>query len=205
MSILFGLSRSLGGPKLGIDAAAAAGRDLGDAVGRALDRMEDQQVQASLRHHATTIQLPLQAPPPAEVCRELMESEREGERRQRFADLVAIAEAGKPRTMRMPLQALAIGDFCLLAMAHEPFAEYHQHVNDICPFKHNMVLGYTNGLECYVATKADYDLGERGGYESSPRGAAFMFQTRLPLAGESEQHLRNDLNTAIQTVKRSSD
>jgi hypothetical protein len=166
--------------------------------------MEDGRVAGSVRHHAKTIQLPLQSPPPAEVCREMMESERKPERRQRFADLLAIAEARKPRTMRMPLAALAIGEFCLVAMAHEPFAEYHHYINDICPCNHNMVLGYTNGLQCYVATKADYDLGERGGYEASPRGAAFMFQTRLPLAGESERRLQNGLEALLHNVQRKS-
>ncbi len=187
--------------KGGIDAATAAGRDLGEAVDRALDRMEEGQLQGSIRHHAKSIQLPLQPPPPPEVCRELIESERQPQRRQRFADLLTIAQAGKPQTIRMPIQALAVGEFCLLAMAHEPFAEYHHHVNDICPFKHNMVLGYTNGLECYVGMKADYDLGERGGYETSPRGAAFMFESRLPLAGESEQDLRSTLKAVVQTVR----
>lgn len=63
-----------------------------------------------------------------------------------------------------------------------------------------MVLGYTNGLESYVGTKADYDLGERGGYETSPRGAPFMFESRLSLAGESEQKLQKTLSAVVQSV-----
>jgi len=185
--------------KGGIDAAAAAGRDLGDAVGRALDRMDD--AGGSLRVHSSQMQLPLQSPPPPEVCREQMEQEKRPDRRQRFADLLAIAERGKPLAMRMPIKAFAFGDFCMLAMAHEPFAEYHHYVNEISPFRMNMVLGYTNGLECYVGTRKDYELGDRGGYETSPRGAAFMFESRLPLSAECEERIRGGLKSTMQAVR----
>jgi hypothetical protein len=50
-----------------------------------------------------------------------------------------------------------------------------------------MVLGYTNGLECYLATEDEFLLGENGGYEASPYGAAFMYERSLPLAPSAEQ------------------
>lgn len=181
--------------KGGIDAAAAAGRDLGDAVGRALDRMDA--VDGSIRVHSAAMELPLQAPPPPEICREQMEKESRPDRRQRFADLLSIAERGKTQTMRMPIKMFAFGNLCILGMAHEPFAEYHHFVNEICHFEHNMVFGYTNGLECYIGTKQDYDLGERGGYEASPRGAAFMFESRLPLSGDCETLIKAGLRRLI--------
>ncbi|WP_231756488.1 hypothetical protein [Lignipirellula cremea] len=179
--------------KGGIDAAAAAGRDLGQAVERALDRMEGENASKSLRVHSSELRLPLQNPPSAKECRSMMEKEKAVDRRQRFAELLAIAESGQTPTMRMPIRAFAIGDLCVLGMAHEPFAEYHRHVNEICPFAQNMVLGYTNGLECYVGTKKDYQLGDQGGYETSPRGAAFMFESRLPLAENCEALIQRAL------------
>lgn len=181
--------------KGGIDAASAAGRDLGDAVGRALDRMDV--AAGPIRVRSSEIPLPLQSPPPPEICREQMENEKRAERRQRFADLLAIAEGGQPRTMRMPIKTFVLGDFCIVGMAHEPFAEYHHFINEICPYDHNMVFGYTNGLECYVGTKKDYDLAENGGYETSPRGAAFMFESRLPLAAQSEAKIRLALKSMM--------
>ena len=187
--------------KGGIDAAAAAGRDLGQAVGRALDQMDDEHAGGTIRCHSSDLELPLQSPPSVEACREMMQSERRPDRRQRFADLLAIAENGKPKTIRMPIRAFAIGDLCILGMAHEPFAEYHHFVNEICPFKHNMTFAYTNGLECYVGTKKDYELGERGGYETSPRGAAFMFESRLPLAGQCEELIRVGLHASFRMLR----
>jgi hypothetical protein len=132
----------------------------------------------------------------------MMEQEQTPQRRQRFAELLAIAESGKPRTMRMPIRALAIGDLCILGTAHEPFAEYHHYVNEICPFKYHMVFGYTNGLECYVGTRRDYELGDAGGYETSPRGAAWTFQARLPLAAACEDLLKAGLKQTVESLRR---
>ena len=188
--------------KGGIDAAQAAGRDLAEAVSRALEHKSPALDSSVIRSTALELELPLQPPPSVEECRSRLAEEQRPDRRQRFAELLAIAESGQTRTMRMPIHALRLGDFCLLAMAHEPFAEYHQFVNDICPFSGNMVLAYTNGLECYVGTQKDYELGERGGYETSPRGAAFMFDSRLPLSAASEELLKAGLRRTIDSLQR---
>lgn len=185
----------------GIDAAAAAGRDLGDAVGRAMTAKDRATVQGRLRIVSAQPKLPLQAAPPVATLREQMERERNSERKQRFADLLAIAQDGRRPTMPMPMRALAIGDaFCLLGMAHEPFAEYHHFIEKVSPLAHNMVLAYTGGLECYVGTAADYQLGERGGYETSPRGAAFMFESRLPLDARAESLIKAELTALLKQV-----
>lgn len=60
-----------------------------------------------------------------------------------------------------------------------------------------MVFAYANGLECCVGTKKDYDFGDRGGYETSPRGAAFMFKSRLPLAPKCEAIIRSALKIIV--------
>ncbi len=188
--------------KGGLDAAAAVGRDLSEAVGRALDHLKGEGIAGSIRTHASQVELPLQEPPSVEECRRRIEEEKNPERRQRLADLLVIAESGKPQTLRMPIRALAFGDLCLLATAHEPFAEYHQWFNEVCRFRHNMFFGYTTGLACYVGMKSDYELGDRGGYETSPRGAAFMFQSRLPVSAAGEGVLKEALRQTVEDLTR---
>jgi len=99
--------------------------------------------------------------------------------------LLAIAKSGRPQSMRFPIRAFAVGDqLCIFGLPYEPFAEYHHFVERVSPFERTMVFGYTNGLHCYVGTEKDYLLNERGGYETSPWGAALMFESRLPLMGQ---------------------
>jgi hypothetical protein len=66
-----------------------------------------------------------------------------------------------------------------------------------------MVFAYTNGLHCYVGTEKDYLLGERGGYETSPRGAALMFASRLPLAPQAEKQIQAGILRALRALKAS--
>ena len=56
-----------------------------------------------------------------------------------------------------------------------------------------MVLAYTNGVECYVGTEKDYNLGNHGGYETASMGAAFLYQPRLPLSPQSEELIQSNL------------
>ena len=58
--------------KGGIDAAAATGRDLGQAVGRALDRIDYEHPSGKLRCHSSDLELLLQPPPSVKACREMM-------------------------------------------------------------------------------------------------------------------------------------
>lgn len=190
--------------KGGIDAAQAAGRDLGDAVIRAVESDGAGLKDATLKLVASDPNLPFAAPPPTDTLQKLHDAERKPERRQRFAELIAIAKQTQSPKMRLPMRALSIGkEFCLLGMAHEPFAEYHHYVLNRSPFKMNMVLGYTNGLETYLGTAKDYALGERGGYETSPRGAAFMFKDRLPLAAEAEGIVHKEIETLLKKTHQS--
>lgn len=172
--------------KGGIKAAAAAGKELAGAVGRALDDPRTFSVAARLRVRTLDLELPLQAPRPVDEIEARLDREKNPQRRARLAALLAIAKADRPRTMQFPMQAVALGDeLCLLGLPHEPFAEYHRMAVTVSPFVHTMVFGYTGGLECYVGTAKDYRLDDRGGYETSPWGAAFMFESRLPLSARA--------------------
>jgi hypothetical protein len=188
----------------GIDAAAAAGRDLGEAAARAVQAKPDILSAGSLKIVADELKLPLQAPPPAAQIRDLIAKEKDPERKFRRERLLALAESGQRGTMRFPIRGIALGkELCILGIAHDVFAEYHQFVNKVSPFAHTLVFAYTNGLECYVGTAKDYQLGDRGGYETSPYGAALMLESRLPLDPEAEAKIQTGLQAALRKLHSS--
>jgi hypothetical protein len=188
----------------GIDAAAAAGRDLGQAVARALQAKPDVLSIGAFKVVSDELALPLQAPPPVAVLRDLIAKEKDAERKARREKLLALAESGRRGTMRFPMRGIALGnELCILGIPHDVFAEYHQFVNKVSPFAHTLVFAYANGLECYVGTAKDYELGDRGGYETSPYGAALMFESCLPLAGEAEEKIQAGLQALVKKLKTS--
>jgi hypothetical protein len=185
----------------GIEAAAAAGRDLGQAVKRALDN-GGAAANGSLKSLSCELTLPLADPPAVAELEEIIAGIEDAPKRARREALLAIAKSGRPQTMRFPIRAFAVGDqFCILGLPHEPFAEYHHFVERVSPFEHTMVFGYTNGLHCYVGTEKDYLLGERGGYETSPWGAALMFESRLPLAPSCEKVIQAGILRTLKALK----
>ena len=123
----------------------------------------------------------------------MLEAEKDTSRRQAFSELLDYSQSGRLPSVRLPIRGFRIGDFCVLGLAHEIFAEYHHYINKISTFPSNMVFAYTNGVECYVGTKTDYDLGTNGGYETSPMGAALLYRPRLPLSQKSEVLIKNGL------------
>jgi hypothetical protein len=104
--------------------------------------------------------------------------------------LLTRAQAGKPQSLRFEIHALAIGEWCLLAMPHEVFVDYQLWVEQASPFRHNMVLAYTNGCESYIPTDKDFALG---GYEAMafPQiGAAFRYRHRVALRPGIEPQIK---------------
>jgi hypothetical protein len=186
----------------GIDAAAAAGRDLGRAVIRALDRKSNAMDIKRLTVRSHRLALPLQDPPPIVECERLIAKEKKAERRERLRQLLAISRSGTKPTVDFRIRGVSLGDaVCILGLSHEPFAEYHLFAEKVSPFKHTMVYAYTNGLESYVGTEKDYRLGDRGGYETSPWGAAFMMENRLPLAPEAEGLVQAGIRQVLEALK----
>jgi hypothetical protein len=83
--------------------------------------------------------------------------------------LLDVDEAGQPEYLPFPMRAFAVGDgLCILSLPLDTFAEYQLFADEVSPFKHTFVFGYTNGTGVYVGTKEAYDLGLAGGYEASP-------------------------------------
>ena len=184
----------------GIDAASGAGRDLGLAVCRALKAMGEEIPIENIQVESVELKLPLQDPPSVERCQEMLEQEKDAERQRAFSELLTTSQSVQPPSVLLPIRAFGIGNFCILGLAHEMFAEYHHYINEVSPFLYNMVLAYTNGVECYVGTKKDYDLGGHGGYETAPMGAAFLYQPRLPLAPQSEELIQNGLKRILDQL-----
>ncbi|MFH1921201.1 MAG: hypothetical protein ABIP48_15135 [Planctomycetota bacterium] len=186
----------------GIDAAAAAGRDLADAAGRTL-KAEGGFVDGSpLRVFSCELALPLAPPPSVAECERMLAEEKDALRKEMLTNLLDIARGGQRHTKEFRIRAFALGDqLCILGLSHEMFAEYGQFVNQVSPFEHNMVFGYTNGVECYVGTEKDYLLGDRGGYETSPKGAALRYGGRLPLAPQAERLIKAAIVRALHALR----
>lgn len=147
----------------GVKAADAAGLSLAHSVTQALGKEE--RIDAGvIRTRSLTLQLPLRQGPSVEECQKVLAEQPDN---HRYQALLRAAEAGKPRFLRFPMRAVAIGDdVCIFTFGCEMFAEYQLFAEEPSPFKHNFVFIHTNGIGPYVATKKAYDLGPAGGYEA---------------------------------------
>ena len=130
----------------------------------------------------------------------MLAQEKDADRRRAFSELLINSQSDQLPSVRFPIKAFGIGSLCILGLAHEMFAEYHHYINEVSPFPDNMVLAYTNGVECYVGTEKDYNLGDHGGYETSSMGAAFLYQPRLPLSPQSEELIQQGLKHLLDQL-----
>jgi len=188
----------------GIRLAEVTAMELSKAVKRAMAGQDAPLPTLPIRTAFRELRLPFQDPPSVARCAEAIrqDSNRNNPYREGWETLMRLAESGEPQDMRFPMSAMVLGDqFCLIAMPHEMFAEYQRFVEEISPFPHNMVWGYTNGCECYVATEDDYRLAERGGYEASPQGAAMLYHRRLPLQPSVEKQIKDGIEDLFQDLR----
>ena len=103
--------------------------------------------------------------PSVKACRTMLEQEPDSRHRER---LQRIINEGSQEILSLPMSAFFLGDeLCFAFLPSETFAENQLLAGETSSFKHAVVLGYTNRRVGYVATKKDYDLGARGGYEAS--------------------------------------
>lgn len=195
----------------GFEAAQRAGEALGQAAAKAAAESKPIAV-ARLETRSVSFALPLQDWPPLEDCRRalakaearLAQAEAKGVEERSIwyrrddvwclGDLVEKAASGVPGTLRFDVNLLAVGsEFCLLAMTHEVFAEYQLWADQNSPFRHTMVLAYTNGCESYVPTDRDFALG---GYEASASpepSAALRYFHRQALRPGTERQIREQI------------
>lgn len=165
----------------GFGACEAAGLSLAFAVTRALN--DDHAVQpARLKVRSLNLSLPLEDPPPVAELKELLKQDLDVPRYQkRRRALLAMAESGEPQFHPYPISAFGISnEVCILFLPDETFAEYQLFADGISPFKHTIVYGYTNGRAMYIATKKDYELESKGGYEAwaHPQGVGKYLRPR---------------------------
>ena len=97
---------------------------------------------------------------------------------------------------------MAIGpDLCILSLPYETFCDYQLFADDASPFSHTVTLGYCLGGG-YIATAADYELGERGGYEASPFMSPLSSEYGLALDPSVENIIQDGIVELLTRVKR---
>ncbi len=174
----------------GFGACDAAGLSLAAAVKRAMHEFKTVSP-TPLKALSTTLSLPLQQPS-VELCNKLLAEEPDSPHYRR---LLERAEHGVSEPIPLPMRTFAIGDeLCVLSLPGEMFAEYQLFADEISPFKHTLVFGYTNGNSGYIATKKDYDLGLDGGYEAS-------LKHRLPPEPSVEAKIQEGITNLLSELR----
>lgn len=178
----------------GFEACDVAGFSLAFAAYQALKTAEVIPA-APLKAQSVMVNLPFQDPPSIAECGQLIEEHPDD---NRYVALLEVAKSDEKPLLPFPMSAFAIGEsFCILSVSHELFAEYQLFVDDTSPFKHTFMFGYTNGSEVYIATKKDYELGLKGGYEAGPRNHALGGPYRLALRPSVEAQIRSEITELL--------
>lgn len=169
----------------GWEKAEEAGRKLGDAVLQTLhtatEIKADKLAVKSRRITLPTKKLPSMAQW-EEACVQLKSLDLHGyaHRKEQLDGIKEAIEQGEQPKLRIDLNALMLGsEWCLVAMSHEPFAEYELWVSKHSPFEHTMVFGDTNGMVTYVATDEELARGEKGGYEAGAFPSLWSHNVRV--------------------------
>jgi neutral ceramidase len=209
----------------GFEAAASAGRALGEAVVRAVEIGRPLALVRGtggglLRLGSQTRSLEFQELPSRQICQRARE---EAVAQAETAELpgavppgrdylpclerlLARVEAGQPlEPLAFEASSLALGGaFCLTALTHEVFADYQLWAEAASPFPHNMVVAYTNGCESYVPTDAAIGQGLAAGYEAAPapRGSCLYYRQRTALATGAEGNIKQALLSLWRQVHR---
>ena len=184
----------------GFDACDVAGFTLAFATHQALKTATEIPA-APLKACAKLVNLPFRDPPSVAECEQLIKEFPDDER---FVALLEVSKSGEKRTLPFPISAFAVGDaLCFLSVSHELFAAYQLFADEISPFSHTFVFGYTNGSEVYVATRKAYELGLRAGYEAGPRNHALSGPYRLALEPAVEEQIHTEITTLLGTLKDS--
>lgn len=174
----------------GYGAADAAGLSLAVAAKNALAHAETVSVKP-FKAHALDLSLPYWHPS-IETCEAMLNQEPDSRHRDR---LQRIIDGGGQESLSFPMSAFAFGEeLCIAFLPSETFAEYQLFADETSPFKHTVVFGYTNRGVGYVATKKDYDLGVRGGYEAS-------INYRWPLEPSIERQIQSGITQLLCELK----
>ncbi len=146
------------------------------------------------------IGLPLQDPPSPDLARaDLREAQSDAERLRRngahpylvraFDSLVTHARDMVERSERRAegetapfvVQVLGLGELAIVGLSGEVFFEFARDIQRRSPFRHTLVLGYSNGCTCYVPTEEAF---KEGGYEADESFRWYGIPPLRPDAGE---------------------
>ncbi len=105
-------------------------------------------------------------------------------------------------TFEMPVQVIRINDFVLAAISAEVFFETGLFIKSKSPFDHTQVLGYSNGIRCYLPRAKDFP---KNGWDYNSKYAVpdLVFQfSQLPVAfhPESEQIVVKKILNMIKQI-----
>jgi hypothetical protein len=110
----------------------------------------------------------------------------------------ALAKAGLPPTVELPISVVVVGAAAWLHLPVELFSSYAAEIHAKSPFRQTRVIGYADGYCGYVA---DADAHERQTYEASsspfdPAGSRTLVDAAIDLLRETHDELWPGRNRA---------
>ncbi len=120
-----------------------------------------------------------------------------------WADKLVEAVQAEHPTLDLVLQAIRINDIVLTSLNVEAFFETGLTIKKKSPFEHTQVLGYTNGVECYLPRAKDYPSGGWKINEAYAVPDLLVQAYLLPVAlhPDSEQQAVDHLTALIQQLQ----
>ncbi len=178
----------------GLEACNAVGRDFATSIAM-LNDPEDI-APGALVARDLVVTVPFRTPPSVEEVHRLMAANPED---RRFDRLLKSAEEGDVERVRdYPMRAMAVGpDLCILALPYETFVEYQLYAVETSPFTHTIVLGFSNGGDGYVATRAAYELDAPTDYEAGLTGNSLGREHALPLGPATEEIIHRGIDDLL--------
>ena len=118
--------------------------------------------------------------------------------------LAALAEAGMPQTMELPIAAVAVGDAAWIHVPVELFASFGLAIRERSSFAWTRVVGYTDGYFGYVA---DEGAHRDGVYEASASrldagGGKALTDAAVELLRTLAAELRPNAPEALEGISR---
>jgi hypothetical protein len=200
----------------GFEAARRAGTILGAAAAKAA--LEAEAIGTDrIVSLAESFPVPFRPPPPLDEIEDMLRGDKlarldlekssdaatkkwyDDDARCCLEQVLDIARSGEVPSLEFRVQGFALdAEFGLVALSHEPFAEFQLAADRVSSFRHTLVAGYVNGIESYIPR--DEDL-ESGGYETAPLplpGAPLRYKHRLNLAPGVEDRVKNGVASFLE-------
>jgi hypothetical protein len=118
--------------------------------------------------------------------------------------LAALAEAGMPQTMELPIAAVAVGDAAWIHLPVELFASFGLAIRERAPFAWTRVVGYTDGYVGYVADEAAHRdaVYEASASRFDAGGGKKLTDAAVELLRTLASELRPNSTEALEGISR---